>query len=108
MARKLDHAKVKFKFRNGKTTLLDLKWKDSYKDEYTGEVLPHSHIREAMLDEIAYLCDEVLEGVDYDKTRKDPERVVVGGRWVTHNKQDTQNPKCRGRYVAQEVNVGGG
>ena len=106
LAHKLDHAKVTFKFKDGRSTRLNLQWKGSYKDEYTGDILPHNNIREAMLDEIAYLCDEVLEGVEVDDVMKDPERVIVGGRWVTHNKQDTQNPKCRGRYVAQEVNVG--
>ena len=41
-----------------------------------------------------------------DDALKDPERVIVGGRWVNHNKGDSDAPKCRGRYVAQEVNVG--
>ena len=60
-----------------------------------------------MYDELAYLCDEVFEGVPYDVAMRDPEKVVVSGRWVNCNKQDADNPKCRGRYVAQEVNVNG-
>ena len=75
---KLDHAKVKFKYLDGRSTHLSMKWKDAYKDEYTGDVLPHNNIREAMFDDIAYLCDEVLEGIEYDDMMKDPERVVVG------------------------------
>ena len=36
----------------------------------------------------------------------DPEGKVVGGRWITSNKQDMNQPECRGRYVAQEVSHG--
>ena len=59
-----------------------------------------------MLDELRYLCDEVFEGVALEDAMKDPDRVIVGGRWITHNKEDADRPKCRGRFVAQEVNVG--
>ena len=31
---------------------------------------------------------------------------VIGTRWVNCNKQDKDNPKVRGRLVAQEVNNG--
>ena len=52
-----------------------------------------------------YLCKEVFELVDVADAFADPDKVVVGGGWVTHNKEDPDNPKCRGRYVAQEINV---
>ena len=54
-----------------------------------------------------YVCDQVLEGVPIDEAKRDPESHIVGGRWVLCNKQDDLDPKCRGRYVAQEVNQRG-
>ena len=60
-----------------------------------------------MLDEIRYICSEVVEGVSWEDMQDDTDRVVVGGRWVTHNKGDVENPRCRGRSVAQEVNTTG-
>ena len=107
LQRRLEHSTVNLKFGDGRSLEIKPQWKESYRDEYTNEVLPHHHIRAAMLDELAYLCDEVLEGVEMADAMRDPERVVVGGRWVNCNKQDNDDPKCRGRYVAQEVNVNG-
>ena len=49
-----------------------------------------------MLDELQYLCAEVVEGVAVEDALKYPDRVIVGGRRVTHNKQHVDNPKCRG------------
>ena len=60
-----------------------------------------------MVDEIDYLCREVIEGVSLQEALDDPDHVLIGGRWVTSNKQDAQNPDCRGRYVGQEINRGG-
>ena len=54
-----------------------------------------------------YICSEVAEGVSWEDMQQDPDRVIVGGRRITHNKEDADNPRCRGRYVAQEVNVTG-
>ena len=45
--------------------------------------------------------------MSWEDMQNDPDRVIVGGRWVTHNKGDAENPRCRGRYVAQEVNTSG-
>ena len=58
-----------------------------------------------MLDEIQYLRDEVIELVYYDDVNNDPERVLVSGRWITHDKQDIDNPKCRGRFAAQDITL---
>ena len=65
------------------------------------------HIREAMFDELDYLCREVIVGVKMEDALADPDHVLVSGRWVNCNKADSQSPKCRGRYVAQEANPGG-
>ena len=40
--------KVKCKFRNGKFDIVSLRFKDSYKHEYTSEYLPNGHVRRAM------------------------------------------------------------
>ena len=81
-------------------------FKDAYRDEYTSETLPHGHICEAMADEMRYLMDKVLTVVPMSEALADVEGKVVSGRWVNSNKQDLQNPKCRGRYVAQELSTG--
>ena len=67
---------------------------------------PHNHIREAMLDEMRYLCAEVFECVDLQEAHADPHKVIVGSV-VTCNTEDSDNPKSRGRYAAQDVNTGG-
>ena len=69
-----------FEFKNGQTFDLKLAFKDPYKDECTSDVRPHMHMCEAMADEIAYLCKEVVEGVTVEEARADPEHVIVGGR----------------------------
>ena len=61
-----------------------------------------------MKDAIEYICKEVVEGVTLQEALADPDQVIVSGRWANSNKQDSQNPDVRGRYVAQEVNHGGG
>ena len=101
------HHRIPFRYADGHVVELNLQWKPSYKDEYTSDILPQEHIRHAMVDEMEYMCREVIEGVSLKEALADPDHVIVGGRWVTSNKQDTENPDCRGRYVAQEINRGG-
>ena len=104
---KLHRLKVPFKHHDGRVEYLSLKFRDSYRDEYTNDVLPHDHLCEAIADEVQYLCKEVLEGVPIEQAKQDPDHILVGGRWINSNKEDMENPKCRARYVAQEVNYGG-
>ena len=85
----------------------ELKYNDSYKDEHTNAVLPQELNCKAIADELMYFCNHVLVDVPYEDAAADPQGHIVGGRWVLCNKQDASNPKCRGRYVAQEVNLGG-
>ena len=103
-ADQVQHYRVPFKYASGKVVELDLQWKDTYRDEYTNDILPTHHIRSAMAEEMEYLCREVLEGVSLQEALDDPDRVLIGGRWVTSNKQDAAHPDCRGRYVGQETN----
>ena len=77
------------------------------KDECTNEELPHAFIKEAIADELTYLCNGALELVPLEEAVADPEHALVSGRRANCNKEDLSNPKCRGRDVAQEVNVGG-
>ena len=77
------------------------------RDEYTGEALPEARIREAMSYEMASLCKEVIEGIPTEEALADPDRIIVGGRWVTSNKQDAEHPDCRGRFVGKGINHGG-
>ena len=42
-----------------------------------------------------------------EEALRDPEHVIVPGRWVKCNKETPERPKCRGRFVAQECNPGG-
>ena len=41
------------------TISIDNFFKDSYRDEYTQEILPGSHLKDAMLDEIDYFNKHV-------------------------------------------------
>ena len=103
----VDHQGVPLKFAEGKVVELDLQRRDSYRDEYTNDVLPKDHVRAAMANEISYLCREAIEGIPLKETLADPKHVLVSGRWITSNEHDAERPDCRGRYVAQEINHGG-
>ena len=99
-------AKIPVKFADGSINHVSLQFTDSYRDEYTSEILPHWHTCEAITDEVRYLMEHVLTVVPYHEAHEDPDSKVIGGRWVNSNKQDLNNPKCRGRFVAQEVGNG--
>ena len=60
--RKLEQLKIPFHFKDGSTQQLKLNFRDSYKDGSTGEMLQNMNIREAIADELPYLCREVVEG----------------------------------------------
>lgn len=81
-------------------------WKPKYVDEYTQETLPMDLAQDAMYNEIEYFANNVIEiiGTNDIKTFKDPKSL--GGRWVSANKSDQQNPKVRCRYVATDCNQG--
>ena len=100
--------KVIFKYADGRevSLSLDANFKPQYKDEYTCEVLPQESTKDAMLDELAYFCKVVFEGVTTEEAMQDTEGKIVGCRWVNCNKGDAEQPDVRCRLVAQEVNHG--
>ena len=58
----LAETKLTFRYANGTTVKLPLRFKDKYTDEYTGETLPQAEICRAIVDECKYFCDMVWEG----------------------------------------------
>ena len=78
-------------------------FKNQYKDEYTGELLPEPEVHAAIIDEIAYFAEHVFEAVPVETARNDPDGKIIGTRWVNCNKGDSTNPDVRCRLVAQEV-----
>ena len=56
-------------------------WKPRYLDEYTQEILPQHLVQEAMLDEIKYFADHVVEITDTDKIHdyEDAKNWAAGG-----------------------------
>lgn len=99
------HLKVKFKHANGRIAPQQLVFKDSYKDEYTGEELPMGHVRTAMAEELEYFCDRVWVGVPMAEAMADADGKIIGSRWVNCNKNDVNDPDVRCRLVAQEINL---
>ena len=97
---------VPFKYDDGRTVQLKIagNYKDIYKDEYTGEALPTTHIHEAIINELVYLNQHVWEGVDQEVAKAEPGAKIISARWVNCNKRDVHSPDVRARYVAQEVN----
>ena len=94
-------AKVRVDFEPGQ-------FKDKYIDEYTGDVLEHSLIKAAIVDELTYFCEkEVWMLEDLDTMKNIAEHVFVRSRWVLSNKGDIDEPDMRARLVACEVNKRG-
>ena len=100
-----EHLSVKCKYKSGRTESTKLKFKDSYRDEYTNEELPLGEVRLAMLDELEYFCDKVWVLVPMEEALNDEDGKVIGSRWVNCNKNDINDPDVRCRLVAQEVNM---
>ena len=102
--------KVIFKYLDGRKVSLSMdgNFKPQYKDEYTNEVLPFESAKDAMLDELQYVCNLVFRGVDLKEALNDPDGKLVGCRWVNCNKGDLSDPDVRCRLVAQEFNHGDG
>jgi hypothetical protein len=70
-------------------------------DEYTGEPLDADLVRKAMEEELNYFkTKNVWKVVPRSQAAG---RRVVGTRWVSCNKGDTEHPEIRCRLVCQEV-----
>jgi len=87
-----------------KTEWLDEPKGGGYWDSVTGDRLPAEETKVARKDEVDCMNEwDVWDIVDerecWNKTGKGP----ISGRWVDHNKGDTEKPNIRSRYVAQEV-----
>ena len=92
---------VKLKYLDGKVGTTELVFKDSYRDEYTNELLPLGHVKRAMHDELLYFCDSVWVLVPVGEVTG----KTIGSRWVNCNKNDLEDPDVRCRLVGQEVNL---
>ena len=79
-------------------------FKPAYKDEYTQETLDENLTHAAIIDEMQYVNDRVWKFMSLAEAKRDyPNGTFLGGRWITHNKGDSESPKIRCRYVATEV-----
>ena len=80
-------------------------FKNIYKDEYTGDELPHHLVRAAMEEELEYLNAHVWDAVDGKLAYKTDDFKLVRMRWVICNKGDDKEYDVRARLVACEVNT---
>ena len=91
-----------------KVDYTDDNFRPRYIDEYTGEVLTHSLIRAAIVEELNYFNDnQIWQLEDLSKVKASAEAVHVRTRWVLCNKGDASNPDMRARLEACEVNKTG-
>ena len=79
-------------------------WKPRYSDEYTGEVLPHNLVQDAMIDELDYFNEHLWQVDTLDNTKNVPEHILGCSRWVISNKGDFSKLDVRCRLVGCEVN----
>ena len=96
---------VRFHDGTTKTICLDEHFKDSYRDEYTGQALPRRLIEDAVHDELSYFNDHVWTIVPIDHALADKKAKLIGTRWVMCKNNDNLDQDCRARLVAQEVNL---
>ena len=92
-----------FNFADGTNVPISWRFKDAYHDEYTREILPHAHITESIVDELAYFNEHVWLGVPLKTAKDDPDGKILNGRFIFSNKGDLSQPDCRARYVACEI-----
>ena len=81
----IPHCFVK-RFQGGGSIQVDFEdsdFKSQYVDEYTGEVLKHELIKEAIVEELKYFCEkEVWMIEDMSVMKSLAEHVFVNCRWV--------------------------
>ena len=81
-------------------------FKPVYRDEYTGDELPHGFVVQAMIEELSYFNKIVWELVPLaDAKAACPESKPIRTRWVISNKGDRDHPDVRARLVACEINT---
>ena len=90
---------------DGTDSNVTLEFRDQYKDEYTGEVLPQAQVQEAIRDELNYFCDNVWRSCSMGEAMKTPDSKIIPSRWVLCNKGDAEHPDVRARLVGCEINT---
>ena len=80
-------------------------FKDEYKDEYTGEVLPMDLVRAAMEEELNYFNAHVWDATEKTMAATTDGYKLIRMRWVICNKGDSSAYDVRARLVACEVNT---
>ena len=86
---------VKLRYLDGTTKDLsyaDLKFRDVYKDDYTGQPMNHQLTKEAIVNEIAYFADKVWRLTTKEHAMSLPNSKLIGGMWVMTNKGDEESP----------------
>ena len=85
----------------------DTHFKRQYLDEYTGDILQHDLIKEAIVEELKYFCEkEVWMLEDISKMKEIAGHIFVRSRWVVSNKGDVDEPDMRARLIACRINKG--
>ena len=82
----------------------DANFKTIYRDEYTGEIIPYSLVKQAMAEEMSYFNSTVWQAVDHQAAKGKADFKLIRTRWVVCNKGDTHHPDVRARLVACEIN----
>ena len=67
---------MKLKYHDGSIGDTKLVFKKQYRDEYTNEELPMGFVWSAMLEELAYFCDRVWEGVPLAEAGSTAKRMM--------------------------------
>ena len=86
--------KGKFKMVDGSTRNVNFEFKDSYKDEYTGEELPRAQVQEAIVDELSYFDDIVWKGCTMADMYKVKDAKLIPSRWVFATKETPRTKTC--------------
>ena len=74
-------------------------WKPEYRDEYTGEILKHELVQDAMRDELDDFNEHVWKVDTLDHAKTIPDYILNRSRWVLSNKGDEENADVRARLV---------
>ena len=96
-----------FRMSDGGICELDLSKnvKDAYRDEYTQRHLAHSHLMDAIHDELSHVNGQVWVAVPFEEAHKDQHGENMGTRWVLCNSSANSDPDVTARLVAQEVRI---
>ena len=77
MAAVVKEARGSLKFTDGHTRKFSYEFRDTYKDEYTGDVLPEAHIRAAIVDELSYFNNVVWTACSMAEAHQTPDAILA-------------------------------